>query len=77
MTDRNQNETTFASIDMDTFFALKAADSVIIPEGFEAAYHKEMTRIENEMDAMLAASEAENAERDAYVYPDGTIGFED
>ena len=49
MTDRNQNETTFASIDMDTFFSLKAADSVIIPDGFEAAYHKEMTRIENEM----------------------------
>ena len=48
MTDRNQNE-TFASIDADTFFSLKAADSVIIPDGFEAAYHKEMTRIENEM----------------------------
>ena len=52
MTSKTQNETnsqTFASLDMDTFFALKAADSVIIPEGFEVAYHKEMTRIENEM----------------------------
>ena len=33
--------------------------------------------LEAELDEMLIASEEENAERDAYVYPNGTIGFED